>query len=70
MRLVIDKNRNGRAGRTIKLDTEYDFLTFYREPPPKDDNDDEGTPGEGGTDSSGTQGDSVPDEDGDVLILQ
>jgi len=33
MRLVISKNRNGRAGRTIKLDTEYEFLTFYRDPP-------------------------------------
>jgi len=34
MRLIIQKNRNGKAGRTIKLDTEYDFMTFYRDPPP------------------------------------
>ncbi len=27
MRLILDKNRNGRAGRTIKLDTEYEFLS-------------------------------------------
>jgi replicative DNA helicase len=33
MRLIIQKNRNGRAGKTLKLDTEYEFLTFYREKP-------------------------------------
>lgn len=30
MRLWISKNRNGPAGRTIKLDTNYGYMTFYR----------------------------------------
>lgn len=33
MRLLISKNRNGPAGRTIKLDTDYSHMTFYRKPP-------------------------------------
>lgn len=32
MRLSIVKNRNGPAGRTIKLDTDYSHMTFYRSP--------------------------------------
>lgn len=32
MRLLIAKNRNGPAGRTIKLDTDYSHMTFYRKP--------------------------------------
>lgn len=64
MRLIIEKNRNGRAGRTIKLDTEYEFLTFYREPPekPAEDENDSG-------EDTNTSGTVVSDADGDVLIL-
>ena len=32
MRIVSSKNRNGKTGWTIKLDTAYDFMTFYRSP--------------------------------------
>lgn len=32
MRLLVSKNRNGPAGRSIKLDTDYTYYTFYREP--------------------------------------
>lgn len=31
MRLYVPKNRNGPAGRTITLDTDYSYMTFYRE---------------------------------------
>ena len=31
MRINISKNRNGPAGRTIKLDTDYAYMTFYKE---------------------------------------
>ncbi len=31
MRLVVSKNRNGLAGRTIPLSTNFNFMTFYRE---------------------------------------
>lgn len=45
MRLLVSKNRNGPAGRTIKLDTDYTYLTFYRPPPAgassEDDEDDD-----------------------------
>ncbi len=34
MRIMVTKNRNGPAGRTIKLDTDYSRMTFYRPPPP------------------------------------
>lgn len=30
MRLVIGKNRNGPAGRTVRIDTNYAYMTFYR----------------------------------------
>lgn len=73
MRLVIAKNRNGRAGRTVKLDTEYDFLTFYREPPPKDDSDGDTQEGDGSGDNQDTgtpQGDSLQESEGDVFLLQ
>lgn len=33
MRLVINKSRNGPAGKTIRIDTEYDFMTFFRPAP-------------------------------------
>lgn len=32
MRIVMSKNRNGKAGKTIQLDTDYEFMTFYRPP--------------------------------------
>lgn len=32
MRLLVAKNRNGPAGRTIQLDTDYSYMTFYRSP--------------------------------------
>lgn len=59
MRIVVSKNRNGKAGRTIKLDTDYEFMTFYREPPTATEEtsaDDQGPPPE-------------RQENGDVLIL-
>lgn len=31
MRLIISKNRNGPAGRSIQIDTDYSYMTFYRE---------------------------------------
>lgn len=31
MRIVSSKNRNGRTGWSIQLDTQYEFMTFYRE---------------------------------------
>jgi replicative DNA helicase len=31
MRLVLAKNRNGRAGRSVRLDTDFEFLTLMRE---------------------------------------
>jgi replicative DNA helicase len=65
MRLIISKNRNGRAGKTIKLDTEYDFLTFFKAPAEKDDDDDGG---KSGTDAN-PQGDDVQDEEGEMLVL-
>lgn len=34
MRIWISKNRNGLAGCTVTLDTDYSHMTFYREPPP------------------------------------
>jgi replicative DNA helicase len=66
MRLIVSKNRNGRSGRTIKLDTEYEFLTFYRDPPaaPKDETNDETS----STDTS-VSGKDVSDGTGDVLLL-
>jgi replicative DNA helicase len=30
MRIFVAKNRNGPAGRTIKIDTDYAYMTFYR----------------------------------------
>lgn len=30
MRIIVSKNRNGPAGRIIKLETDYSYLTFYR----------------------------------------
>jgi hypothetical protein len=33
LRLVISKNRNGLTGKTISLDTDYSYMTFYREQP-------------------------------------
>lgn len=30
MRLIVQKNRNGLTGRTIKLSTNYSYMTFYR----------------------------------------
>ena len=33
IRLVNSKNRNGRTGWTISLDTDYSYMTFYREQP-------------------------------------
>lgn len=30
IRLILTKNRNGPAGRTISLDTDYSYMTFYR----------------------------------------
>lgn len=32
MRLYVGKNRNGPAGRTIEINTDYSFLTFLRKP--------------------------------------
>jgi replicative DNA helicase len=32
MRLFVGKNRNGPAGRTVEIDTDYSFLTFLRKP--------------------------------------
>lgn len=32
MRILVAKNRNGPAGRTIQLDTDYSHMTFYRAP--------------------------------------
>ena len=66
MRFIISKNRNGRAGRTLKLDTDYEFLTMYREPPVQEEEDG----GQGDPDASSVQGDSVQDAEGGVLILQ
>lgn len=31
MRLLITKNRNGPAGKTIEIDTDYNYMKFYRE---------------------------------------
>lgn len=72
MRLIISKNRNGRAGRTIKLDTDYEFLTFYRAPPKTEEDDDgsaEGTTDSDGSTDADSQGDDIPDEEGEVLLL-
>lgn len=60
MRLIISKNRNGKAGRTIKLDTEYDFMTFYRPAAVTE---------EAISDESDSTGSAVPDTTGDVLLL-
>lgn len=30
MRLIVSKNRNGVTGRTIKIDTDYSYMTFYK----------------------------------------
>jgi replicative DNA helicase len=37
MRIFVAKNRNGPAGRTVKIDTDYSFMTFYKPPPVDDD---------------------------------
>ena len=61
MRLIISKNRNGRTGKTIKLDTEYEFLTFYRNPPEVGNDNNNPIPS--------TQGQDVQTAPGEVLIL-
>lgn len=38
MKLQVSKNRNGPAGRTVQIDTDYAFMSFFR-PPPETDND-------------------------------
>jgi len=40
MRIWVSKNRNGIAGRVIKIDTEYEFMTFFRPPVQIDNNED------------------------------
>ncbi len=74
MRLKLVKNRNGSAGKTIQINTEFDFLNFYLKPKEKEEADDDtGTSTSNGsgsdTDSSGVQGDDVSKQEGDVLIL-
>ena len=46
MRLVMAKNRNGPAGRSIEIDTDYNFMTFYREPVDLSENDEEESDGQ------------------------
>jgi replicative DNA helicase len=55
MRLGLMKNRNGPAGRTVKIDTDYSYMQFYRAPilgekkeEPKNDNKPTNEDGEGG----------------------
>lgn len=63
MRLWLSKNRNGLTGRTIQLDTDYSYMTFYREQQMVDDGQDRGTEAAnteaGQTSGASTLGDSV-----------
>tara|TARA_R100001244_G_scaffold36778_3_gene33645 strand:- start:4 stop:1383 length:1380 start_codon:yes stop_codon:yes gene_type:complete len=64
MRLFLCKNRNGPAGRTITIDTDYSFMTFYR--PPTGDHE----PGRlEETDSATGQVSGSAEGSGDVLVL-
>jgi replicative DNA helicase len=53
MRLGLMKNRNGPTGRQIKVDTDYNYMQFYRaptlgEPKKEPTNDNDGNDGDGG----------------------
>jgi len=39
MRIIVSKNRNGQAGRSIKILTDYRFFTFFRDLPEEADDD-------------------------------
>lgn len=62
MRLIIEKSRNGPAGRTVKINTDYGFMTLYRPPPEvtpaevKKEGDDGGSETTDGTESPGDTG--------------
>jgi hypothetical protein len=68
MRMVFSKNRNGFLG-TVKLDTDYSYMTFYREQKEIDDN---GGLLEEETETGGEGGDtpSTPEERDLQLLLQ
>ncbi len=59
MRIILSKNRNGRLGR-IKLDTDYSFMTFYREVAEEDEDGEDASGNtapaqEGGEEESGVE---------------
>jgi len=41
MRIIISKSRIGGAGKTVQLDTDYSFMTFYRAQPEMQDDEDQ-----------------------------
>lgn len=70
MRIVCSKNRNGKTGWTIGLDTDYSYMTFYREQP-EIAGDDDGQ-SEGDEETQGTAGEErqAPDEVGEERDLR
>jgi hypothetical protein len=45
IRIISSKNRNGKTGWTISLDTNYSYMTFYRAQPEVRDEADDRSPG-------------------------
>lgn len=67
MRLWLAKSRNGPAGRIVEIDTDYSFMTFYKDRP-------EVAPSPGGDDGAGQEESSETEEDElsaseDMLVL-
>jgi replicative DNA helicase len=70
MRLLITKNRNGYKDRVIKLDTEYSYMTFYREQPEvQDDNGGGGVSSSEGTSQEKQQTSTPVEEKRDLQLL-